>query len=313
MNHDLAIIIPAYKDKFLEKSLASLASQTNKGFNVYIGDDNSPFNLKLICDKFKSLLNITYVKFDNNIGGKDIIEQWVRCIALSKHEQWIWLFSDDDIADEKCVDQFFSTIKGGNGLFDVYRFNTRVINDDDEVIAEAQESPFIDTAVNMAYNILLGKRGNSMPDHIFSRAVYNKYGFVRTDWAQGADWATSIQFSTDKGICTIPYSKVNWRLGDYNISGTVHRNRYKKIRGHIQFLMWVIDYFKYLEEKENPEISYYNILRATDINLRLVIENHYKGLSLYNFIDIYNFFRMKNLFFRSLYKVLRFYYRIYVK
>jgi glycosyltransferase involved in cell wall biosynthesis len=313
MTSQLAIIIPAYKEKFLEKTLISLVNQTNKDFNVYVGDDNSPYDLKSICDKFASVLNIEYVKFENNIGAKNIIEQWDRCIALSKNETWIWLFSDDDIADVACVDLFYSTIKKDNAYFDVYRFNTRVINDNDQIIGESVESPTVDTSVNMAYNILMGNRGNSMPDHIFSRVIYEKYGFVKTDWAQGADWATSIQFASDKGIYTIPGAKVNWRLSSMNISGTVQCEREKKIRGHLQCLSWIINYFQFLEIRPIEGISYQNVLNATYINLESVIGYHYKGLSLMNFGDLYNFFRKKNIIYRALRKTVGIYYRVYRK
>jgi glycosyltransferase involved in cell wall biosynthesis len=311
MNSRLAVIIPAYKDRFLEKTLLSLVNQTNRDFKVYIGDDNSPHDLKSICDKYVSQLDMVYVKFENNIGAKDIVNQWVRCIELSKEEQWIWLFSDDDIADSDCVEKFYSTIKADNAGFDVYRFNTRVINDDDKYLGEAVESPFVDTSANMAYNILMGRRGNSMPDHIFSRRIYQKYGFVKTDWAQGADWATSIQFSSEKGICTIPGAKVNWRLGNYNISGTIHQHdRAKKIKGHIQCLTWIINHFQYMEKQQDAELSYQSIIDAARINLNMIILNHYKGLSLVNGCDIYCFFRIKNGIFKSLYQTLDVYRRV---
>ena len=38
----LAIVIPYYKIIFFEKTLESLAKQTDKRFHVYIGDDGSP-------------------------------------------------------------------------------------------------------------------------------------------------------------------------------------------------------------------------------------------------------------------------------
>ena len=38
----LAIVIPYYKIIFFEKTLESLAQQTDKRFRVYIGDDASP-------------------------------------------------------------------------------------------------------------------------------------------------------------------------------------------------------------------------------------------------------------------------------
>lgn len=46
MNYDrLAVIIHAYKCEFLAEILTSLSEQTVQRFNVYIGDDASPFNL----------------------------------------------------------------------------------------------------------------------------------------------------------------------------------------------------------------------------------------------------------------------------
>ncbi len=184
------------------------------------GDDCSPDDLKTICDVYADKLQIVYHRFDNNIGAKRLVHQWNRCVALTKNEQWIWLFSDDDVADNNCVEVFYNTIKQDNAAFDVYRFNTRIINDSNEVMVSTFESPFIDSSYNMAKEILYGNRGNAMPDHIFSRAVYEKYnGFVYTDYAQAADWASSILFSQQKGICTMSQAKVSWRLGSYNITG----------------------------------------------------------------------------------------------
>jgi len=285
----LAVVIPAYKGTFLRKSLQSLAFQTRKDFKVYIGDDNSPDDLESICSEYKTKLNIHFTKFEFNIGAKKLVTQWKRCISLSKDEEWLWLFSDDDIADENCVEVFYKTIEQDKSGYDVYRFNTNIINDKDVVISVTPESPFIDTSENMALEILLGKRGNSMPDHIFSRHIYNKCGgFVETDFAQAADWATSILFSKEKGICTMQNAKVNWRMGNYNISGNASKNRSEKLIGYLQFLQWVLNHFMYLESQENSE--YQKIKRATVFSLLSVIKHHYKGLDFRSFFNIYRFF-----------------------
>ena len=57
----LAIIIPAYKENFLFETLQSLANQTNKDFNVYVGDDCSPYDLQSIVSRFEDRLDIHYV------------------------------------------------------------------------------------------------------------------------------------------------------------------------------------------------------------------------------------------------------------
>ena len=105
----LAIIIPAYKAMYLESTLNSFVSQTESNFNIYIGDDDSPEDIYSIVEKFRHKLNIEYIKFGENIGSKSLTKQWERCVEMS-NEEWIWLFSDDDIASPHCVEVFYKTV-----------------------------------------------------------------------------------------------------------------------------------------------------------------------------------------------------------
>src|ERR1035437_3960780 len=105
----LAIVIPAYKRMFFNEALSSIAKQTNKNFTLYIGDDCSPCNLYNIVEKYEKSIPIVYRHFDENIGRKDLVVQWERCIDLVGDEEWIWLFSDDDIMDPTCVENFYNT------------------------------------------------------------------------------------------------------------------------------------------------------------------------------------------------------------
>jgi glycosyltransferase involved in cell wall biosynthesis len=308
---DLAIIIPAYKKTFFDQSLRSLANQTNKIFTVYVGDDCSPDDLKSVCDAYAGVLQIAYHRFENNVGAKHLVNQWNRCVALTKNEEWLWLFSDDDVADNNCVEIFYNTIKQDNAAFDVYRFNTRIINDADEVLVATFESPFIDSSYNMAKEILYGNRGNAMPDHIFSRAVYKKYkGFVYTDYAQAADWASSILFSHQKGICTMPQAKVNWRLGSHNITGLTTQKKVGMIKGHLQFLNWALNHFMYLQQ-EQKALEFIEIKKALAFNLQHILFSHYKALYYSNLKDVYRFlYKLYNSSTKALYHTTRLYYNL---
>ena len=106
----LAIIIPAYKATFLPAALDSIAEQTCKDFTLYIGDDCSPEPIGDIVEKYRDQINLVYQRFDTNLGGKDLVAQWERCIALSQGEPYIWLFSDDDVMEPNCVEELFKTI-----------------------------------------------------------------------------------------------------------------------------------------------------------------------------------------------------------
>lgn len=93
----MAIVIPAYKGRFLKKTLDSIAVQAHKDeFVLYIGDDASPERLDKIVESYQNKVNLVYHRFSENMGGKDLVAHWERCIQLSA-EPFIWLFSDDDL------------------------------------------------------------------------------------------------------------------------------------------------------------------------------------------------------------------------
>lgn len=279
----LGVVIPAYKDTYFERTLASLAAQTNPFFTVYIGDDHSPANLSAIVDRFRDRLQIKYTRFPVNIGARQLVRQWERCMSLLHDEDWVWFFSDDDLASPNCVETFFRYQARSDG--EVYRFNTRTINEEDVEVFPTVRGPDFETSEQMAYNLLLGKRGNSMPDHVFSREVYRrKGGFVYTPYAQAADWGTSILFSQDKGMRIMQEATVSWRKAGASISANVAKNRRETILGHYAFIKWMLNHFKYLREQPSPPNITYEAMRdAAQKNLQSVIIYHYKGLppSLY--------------------------------
>jgi hypothetical protein len=195
---------------------------------------------------FTDRLSIQYTRFKNNIGAKNLVRQWERCMSLLKDEDWIWFFSDDDLASENCVETFYRRKAETNG--DVCRFNTCTIDESDRVISPGVRGPDFESSEEMALNLLLGKRGNSMPDHIFSRDIYSRNGgFVYTPYAQAADWATSILFSREKGMNILQSGPVYWRRAGESISTNVLRHRAETILGHFCFIEWLLKHFAYLK------------------------------------------------------------------
>lgn len=95
MENKIAVIIPAYKDTYLLNTLISINNQTDKKFNLYICNDSSPYNIEKVLADFKKInkIHFEYIKFENNLGGSDLIQHWNRCINQIKNEEWIWLFS----------------------------------------------------------------------------------------------------------------------------------------------------------------------------------------------------------------------------
>lgn len=117
----------------MSQTLDSLVLQTNSKFNVYIGDDASPEDLSGIIKLYEDKLNIIYRRFTNNLGSKDLVAHWNRCIDLLESEKWFIMFSDDDVMEINCIDAFYKEINNVV-LYDVYHFDIEIINSNGEII-----------------------------------------------------------------------------------------------------------------------------------------------------------------------------------
>lgn len=260
MNHQLAIIIPFYKIDFFEQTLISLKNQTDQRFTVYIGDDSSPADLQSI---FRQLNNdnwisekVVYKRFDENLGGVSLVKQWERCIALIQNEEWLWLFSDDDMMEANCVACFYSSLKESNAHYDLYKFATLTINSKNEVIGESLIKPAVRDNFSLVMEKITGRLSSFVVEYIFSRKIYKeKKGFVDFPLAWGSDDATWVKFSDEKGLCQISCAKVSWRLSETNISGNISRNGIKKLNALLCYCNWILHFFRNHKEIKKMQKS----------------------------------------------------------
>lgn len=245
MKKPLAIVIPAYKLKYFEEALNSIASQTNKNFTLYIGDDNSPEDIYSIVQQYNNKINIIYKKFDQNIGSDSIAKHWKRCIDMTAGEEWIWLFSDDDVMSENCVDAFMKGIEKTKSHYDVYRFNCSIIDGGGNKLTENSIYPEIQTSFEFLISRLTYTNHSYIVNYIFTRDIYLKYnGFVDFKAAWAADDATWILFGQDKKIFTLDEGEIKWRQSAINISGNRNDlvNRQNKYKGTEQFIEWLYNW-----------------------------------------------------------------------
>ncbi len=239
---NLAIVIPAYKTDFFRQALESIANQTCKDFVLYIGDDASPDDLMVIVSEFQGRITINYTRFEENIGGQDIITHWTRCISLCENEEWIWLFSDDDILDHQCVENFYKALSETDSTYDLYRFNTITINEYGNVISKAQDFPMVQNNIEFLKRKLERKIDSYAVEYIFRKDVYEKNGFINFPTAWISDDATWTVFSQQTGIRLIPDSYVYWRYSGINISSNfgIEKTR-QKLEAVIQFINWTYE------------------------------------------------------------------------
>lgn len=243
-NNDLAIIIPAYKSDFLDAALGSIVNQTCKNFTVYIGDDCSPYDLYSIIKPYEQIIKIIYKRFDTNMGGQDLVGQWNRCMEMIRDEQWIWLFSDDDIMGKDCVRLFYNQIEV-NSDYDVYHFDVKVIDEFGKVTFVPHVYPDVIQSYDYYKGKMQGQFLSLVVENIFSRKVWEKTGgFENFDLAWGSDTASWIKFMQNSGMKTVYGDNVFWRCSTKNISPNVSESIViRKIAALNSYYRWSCQFF----------------------------------------------------------------------
>lgn len=170
----MAIVIPAYKGRFLKETLDSIAVQAHKDeFVLYIGDDASPERLDKIVESYQNKVNLVYHRFSENMGGKDLVAHWERCIQLSA-EPFIWLFSDDDLMPADGVERVMEALSRPHhqrGYF--FRFPLAVIDGENKRIRANR--PLEEGSVS-CYRLLLDKLQGKIDSAAVESCSVGRYG-----------------------------------------------------------------------------------------------------------------------------------------
>lgn len=250
----LAIIIPFYKLTFFEATLQSLASQTDKRFKVYIGDDASPEDCTPLLKKYDSQFNFVYHRFENNLGGTSLTQQWERCIELSDDEEWLMILGDDDVLEDAVVATWYKDYTVFKEESNVIRFATKIIMEESKMITGSLRHPVWEDSRDSFVKIFKGETRSSLSEYIFSRKSYIKYRFTDYPLAWCSDYKAMLEFSDCKPIYTINKSNVYFRISDINISGKKDYE-FVKTNTNIQFFKdVVIDKILFFKKEQRLEL-----------------------------------------------------------
>lgn len=234
----LAIVIPAWKPDFFAQALDSIARQTDRDFHVYIGDDAGSQELASLVATHLADTPHTYHRFAENLGGKNLVAHWERCLALVGNEEWVWLFSDDDTMAPECVERFQRARR--EVVSDLYHFPLGVIDESSELVERPGAVDYRDIEEFLRGRIV-EERTSTVIEWIFRRqALTDAGGFQPFDMAWGSDDATWVKLGQRHRPVLVEHSPVFWRRSRVNISPdfkpeTVRR----KNLARIAFLAWL--------------------------------------------------------------------------
>ena len=250
----LAIVIPYYKLTFFEATLQSLASQKDKRFKVYIGDDASPENPIDLLEKYKGNFDFDYHRFETNLGGISLTKQWERCIALSADEEWLMLLGDDDVLGDNVLEEFYKQYPVFYCNVNVVRFSSKLIDYRSDKISEVFTHPVWESSSEFFQRKLKGKTRSSLSEYVFSRSSYLKSKFCDYPLAWHSDDMAWIEFSQDKQIYSINEAQMKIGFSNLSISG-MNDNLDLKVSASLAFYKNILKkHSRIFSKKERLEI-----------------------------------------------------------
>jgi glycosyltransferase involved in cell wall biosynthesis len=295
----LAIVIPYFKHTFFEATLESLANQTDKRFKVYIGDDASPENPKKVLDKYKEKLDFVYHRFESNLGGTSLTQQWERCIALSGSEEWIMILGDDDMLGENVVEEFYENLLEIEGeSVNVIRFATQIINDKGNTTSNVFNHPKIEKATDFLHRKFTGFTRSSLSEYVFKKQEITKIKLHSFPLGWHSDEMAILRLSNFKNVYSINMSSVFVRESFLSISSN-KTNLLEKNQATLLFCSELIanysNYFTLIQKLKLLSFIERNYLKNKKTELFFKLQYWY-----FTKTTIYNFFKFqRRLFFLS--------------
>ena len=230
-----SFVLPAYKSDYLQDAIESILQQTLNDFELIIVDDASPYNLESIVKQYNDQ-RIVFHRNEVNIGGKNLVMNWNKCIKYAKGE-YVILASDDDIYSPFFLQQVDERIKDYPDV-DIIRSRVNRI-ESDGIITDIEQiyKPFMPFSEFVFYWL----KGiiNCIANYAFKRTVLlDAGGFVDMPCAWYSDDITIVNMSVN-GIATTDDALFYFRTSDKSISWTFNQETIrKKWKANGMFYQW---------------------------------------------------------------------------
>ncbi|MCI5162784.1 MAG: glycosyltransferase family 2 protein [Candidatus Electrothrix sp. AX5] len=233
----IAVIIPYYKISFFDETLASLSRQTNKNFNVYIGNDNSKDDPAQLIESYNGRIKIFYKKFDKNIGETNLVKQWMRCYRLINNEEWFFFLPDDDTISENYIEEFYLALQYPEiNKVNIIKYPCRNLSED---LLISPTRCKVESNLDFYCRVLYGEDGGTLGDVVFRRSAFERYGgFINFPRGWGSDHATLLSVSKDSLIYHVSNAHLNFRMSGENISSQSGDGA-EKMQARCMFARWL--------------------------------------------------------------------------
>ncbi len=208
-----SFVLPAYKAKFLKEAIDSILAQTYTNFELIIVNDASPEDLESIVKPYDDSRIQYYVNIEN-VGGKDLVAQWNRCLEYAKGE-YVILASDDDVYFPQYLERMDYLVRKYPEV-NLLRPRVQFINMEGSIIRVGGWIADLSSPLEFAY--YKNNASSGLQFYLFKRKpLMSIGGFNNYPMAWFSDDATVIRMA-NKGVAFLGEILFSFRLSGDSIS-----------------------------------------------------------------------------------------------
>lgn len=245
----ISIGLPIYKPDFLEQAIDSVLNQTYKDFELIILNDNSPYNVENILNKYDDI-RIRYYKNSENIGMKDLSKVWNKALEYARGDKFI-LFCDDDVYEKTFIEELDRLSKKYENT-NLFHTRVKLINERGDHIKFAPLCPEYETGVDFIWHKLNGLRLHYVPDFM-CRTKYLKAlgGFKSMPLGWGTDDLTWFELAKKGGVAYSKKALCNYRVSTRSITNSGGTNQRLEAIG--KYDKWITSFIKNVKKTNDDE------------------------------------------------------------
>lgn len=262
MNDLISVIVPVYNaEKYLDRCIKSIISQTYQNFELILIDDGSTDNSLDICKGFASD-KITVIHKKNE--GVSLARN--KGIELSKGQFIVFCDSDDNISEDY-LQTLYSCSANNPSLLPVSSINY-IYENSDIIIRKSQEDTLKAEEFHLLYQSGLF---NSPCNKMYQSKIIKENGILfNTNISVGEDAIFNLDYiKYIKGFFIIKKPLYNYYIkNQYSLDSTYDKERFIAIRTMYNKFMSIIHYFNSSKE-------------AIYLIQKYIIDEYSKAITLY--------------------------------
>ena len=220
MNTRFSILLPTYKKRFLAECIDSVLAQTYDNWELIIVNDASPEDIEEVVNRYSDT-RIRYYKNAQNIGAKQVVKQWNKCLQYAQGDYCICI-GDDDRLLPKCLETYADLIQKYPQV-EILHGQTDIINELGKVVAHTPQRPQWESAMSMLYHRTYSGRPQFIGDFCYKTdTLKRRGGFYYLPLAWGSDDISALQAAATHGIANTTEVVFLYRSNDMSITRQKH-------------------------------------------------------------------------------------------